>query len=108
MWADRPPPALQSYRRIQAARYLMVMGACRAAHFSFSPSGEINSYGLSLARLRELLDDGRAFQTAGCPSCNRPYYNERPGKAMYNYPRPLHAAEIETAISAVIAGLACG
>ena len=108
MWAKRLPPALPSYRRIQAARHLLLMGACRAADFSFSPSGEILSYGLDLAQLRGLLGDGRAFRTAGCPGCNRPYYNECPGKAMYNYPRPLSAAESEGAISAVIAGLACG
>jgi biotin synthase len=108
MWEDRPSPALPSYRRIQAARHLLVMGACRAAGFGFSPTGQIISYSLTPAQLRELLGDGRAFQTAGCPGCNRPYYNERPGKTLYNYPRPLSAAEIERAISTVIAGLACG
>ncbi len=75
--------------------------------FCFSPAGQIVSYGLSRARLRELLADGRAFQTAGCPGCNRPYYNERPGRVMYNYPRPLHAEEIEAAMSSVMAELAC-
>ncbi|MCW3977503.1 MAG: radical SAM protein, partial [Candidatus Bathyarchaeota archaeon] len=25
--------------------------------------------------------------TSGCPGCNRPYYNERPGGPLYNYPR---------------------
>jgi len=104
-WADRPPPALASYRRIQAARYLLVTGACRATVMRFSPAGQIISLGLPPARLRELLDDGRAFQTAGCPGCNRPYYNERPGKAMYNYPRPLGAAEIEAALCSVMAEL---
>jgi biotin synthase-related radical SAM superfamily protein len=148
MWEDRPSPALPSYRRIQAAQHLLVIGACRADGFSFSPTGQIVSYGLTLAQLRELLGDGRAFQTAGCPGCNRPYYNERPvphtpptppkpahnagrstgtrgavarrrgavaaardgvpRKALYNYPRPLSSAEIERAISMVMAGLACG
>lgn len=106
MWEDRPSPALPSYRRIQVARHLLVVGACRAADFSFSPTGQIITYGLTPAQMRELLGDGRAFQTAGCPGCNRPYYNERPGKVMYNYPRPLCAAEVERAISTVMAGLA--
>ena len=105
-WGDRPPPALPSYRRVQAARHLLVAGACRATDLHFSPAGQIVSYGLTRPRLQELLGDGRAFQTAGCPGCNRPYYNERPGKVMYNYPRPLNAAEIEGALSTMMAGLA--
>jgi biotin synthase-related radical SAM superfamily protein len=45
--------------------------------------------------------DGEAFCTAGCPGCNRPFYNERPGGPMYNYPRPLTPAEVEAACSEV-------
>jgi len=41
---------------------------------------------------------GEAFQTSGCPGCNRPYYNERPGGFIYNYPRPLSAAETAAAL----------
>ena len=37
--------------------------------------------------------NGQAFQTSGCPGCNRPYYNERPGRTMFNYPRPLTPEE---------------
>jgi len=106
-WGKRPYPSLPSYRRIQAARYLLTRGVCRVENFSFSPTGQIVSYGLNRRRLRELLADGCAFQTAGCPGCNRPYYNERPGGAMYNYPRPLHAEEIELATSLVMAELTC-
>jgi biotin synthase-related radical SAM superfamily protein len=107
-WADRPVPALPSYRRIQAAQHLLLTRARRAEDFGFSPTGRIVSYGLTVAQLRERFADGRAFQTAGCPGCNRPYYNERPGKMLYNYPRPLSTAEVEGAISTVVAGLACG
>jgi len=104
---SRPPPSLLSYRRIQAARYLLAAGACRVEDFRFSATGQLTSYGLNGVRLHELLADGSAFQTAGCPGCNRPYYNERPGKIIYNYPRPLHSGEIEAAIASVIAELAC-
>ena len=45
------------------------------------------------------LAGGEAFETAGCPDCNRPFYNERPGGTMYNYPRSLTAAEAEQAIA---------
>jgi biotin synthase len=105
-WSNRPPPLLSSYRRIQAARYLLTTGACRIEDFGFSPEGQIVSYGLSQENLYALLANGRAFQTAGCPGCNRPYYNERPGRAMYNYPRPLNAEETEAAISSIVTELA--
>ena len=104
-WGKRQPPALASYRRIQAARYLMSIGVCRVQDFTFSTVGQLLSYGLNRQRLCELLADGRAFQTAGCPGCNRPYYNERPGRAVYNYPRPLYPKEIEAAISLVLSEL---
>jgi len=36
-----------------------------------------------------------AFMTSGCACCNRPYYNERPGGQMYNYPRALKKEEFQ-------------
>jgi biotin synthase len=105
-WGWRSPPGLSSYRRIQAARFLLTTEACRVTGFGFQLGGQITSYGIGPQQLRSLLADGRAFQTAGCSGCNRPYYNERPGRVMYNYPRPLSAEEREAAISAVVAELA--
>jgi len=102
-WEERLPPPLASYRRIQAARYLMTMGACRVEDLNFSPSGQIVSYGLNADRMWDLLWDGGAFETAGCLGCNRPYYNERPGRTMYNYPRPLGKDEATMAITAAMA-----
>ena len=104
-WEDRAPPTLPVYRRVQAARYLLDAGACRTSGFRFGPTGRIVSYGLNRDTLGKLLAGGQAFQTAGCPGCNRPYYNERPGRAMYNYPRPLDSQEAEAAIDTVLAGL---
>jgi len=104
-WSERQPPAIASYRRIQAALYILATGDSRVDGWRFSATGQIVSYGLAQQRLRDLLADGRAFQTAGCPGCNRPYYNERPGKLLYNYPRPLHGQEVEEAVSLVCAEL---
>lgn len=42
-----------------------------------------------------------AFQTRGCPDCNRPLYNERPGRVPYNYPRPLNMEEMQLAIEEI-------
>lgn len=94
--AHVPPPPLNVYRRMQAARHLIVHGLARADCFTFSPDGRLASFGLP--HLSTLLADGLAFQTSGCPDCNRPYYNERPSGPMYNYPRPLKANEIHDAL----------
>ncbi len=95
----RPPPALAHYRRMQAARCLILHG--RGDGFRFDDAGRLIRWGLAEEELRELLANGAAFRTSGCPDCNRPYYNERPGGLTYNYARPLTAEEIEQAIAAI-------
>lgn len=97
-----PPPLLPVYRRMQVARHLIARGLARADGFSFSSDGRLTDFGL--INLSALLSDGVAFQTSGCPDCNRPYYNERPGGPMYNYPRPLSADEIQRALAKVMNG----
>jgi len=92
---DASPPPLDTYRRMQAARYLIVHDLARAEQFTFE-KGRVSAF--NVPRLRELLADGVAFQTSGCPDCNRPFYNERPGGVMYNYPRPLTPAEAKRAL----------
>jgi len=92
--ASWPPPELASYRRIQAALQLLRRDPGSWASLRFR-GGRLISLGLDRERLREALDEGAAFQTSGCPGCNRPYYNERPGWVPYNYPRPLTSYEKE-------------
>ena len=91
-----PQPPLDVYRRIQAARYLICVKGIRMDRFDFSSGGRLLDFGE--ADGEALLAEGRAFQTSGCPDCNRPFYNERPGGVMYNYPRPLTAEEARTAL----------
>jgi biotin synthase-related radical SAM superfamily protein len=94
---DHPPPPLDTYRRMQVARYLISHDLATLGDFSFSAEGRLISFGRpDLARI---LADGVAFQTSGCPDCNRPFYNERPGGPLYNYPRPLKAAEASRAVT---------
>ncbi len=97
--ADVPPPPLAVYRRMQVARHLVAGGLARVGDFFFSPEGCLTGFGP--ADLPTLLADGVAFQTSGCPDCNRPYYNERPAGPLYNYPRPLSLAEIQRALADV-------
>jgi lipoyl synthase len=96
--SQRQPPEVGHYRRIQIAHQILKKGYGQKA-FVFD-RGRITGCTLPVEELRELLADGTVFQTSGCADCNRPYYNERPGGIMYNYPRPLTTPEVEQAILA--------
>jgi biotin synthase len=93
---DRPRPDLKSYRRIQIARYLISRGFY--PEFDFGKNENIIGFGYPRDELKELLDPV-AFQTSGCSDCNRPYYNETPKGAMYNYPCELSSSEYETVLN---------
>ena len=92
------PPEMSSYRRLQLARQLMAERGVGPGDFAFS-GGEIEGIQHPVTP----GDLSRAFLTSGCPDCNRPYYNERPGEVPYNYPRPLD--EDEVAAAALVTGL---
>jgi biotin synthase-related radical SAM superfamily protein len=85
--AGQPPPTLPVYRRLQAARWLVVHDSVRVEEMTFDAQGRLLNLGAVLP------PGGEPFRTSGCPDCNRPFYNERPGGPLYNYPRPLTAAE---------------
>lgn len=90
------PPPISTYRRMQVARYLITNNLARVGNFTFSATGQLSNF--NLPRLPEILADGVAFQTSGCPDCNRPFYNERPGGPMYNYPKTLTWQQIKIAV----------
>jgi biotin synthase len=90
--ADLPPPPLAVYRRMQAARWLVVHDLARVGDMAFDEEGRL------LHSTASLPASGEAFQTSGCPDCNRPFYNEQPSGPYYNYPRPLTTAEAARAI----------
>lgn len=93
-WGNRAAPPLGSYRRVQVAHHLLRTGYGREV--IRCEQGRIA--GFALPAIADLLADGKAFETSGCPDCNRPYYNERPGGVIYNYPRPLRPGEVEAAV----------
>ena len=100
--AHRTPPPLDVYRRIQAARWLIVHNLARVEDLAFASDGRLKCLSqhdiLKGTGWRELLASGEAFRTSGCPDCNRPFYNERPGGVMYNYPRSLTSEEAAGAL----------
>lgn len=90
-----PPPDVSSYRRIQlASHYLRKGGDAGGVEFL---GGRISRIRFSQSMMSEVLE-GRPFETSGCLHCNRPYYNERPGQVMMNYPRPLTPDEAQRAL----------
>ncbi len=77
------PPSVERYRRVQLARWLVERGMDDAIVFE---GDMIAGFDLSGEELRRIPPE--VFSTHGCPACNRPYYNERPGKEPYNFPFP--------------------
>ncbi|MDH5782691.1 MAG: radical SAM protein [Candidatus Bathyarchaeota archaeon] len=82
-----PQPSVATYRRIQLAHYLIVHGKTRCENMKFDEDERLIDYGVSESLLQQVVETGSPFLTSGCPGCNRPYYNERPGGPLYNYPR---------------------
>ncbi len=91
------PPSLSSYRRAQVAHYLLVHKKTCLEKMEFDNGGRLTNFGISKEQLLEVIDTGKPFLTSGCSGCNRPYYNERPGGPLYNYPRQLRPEEIKEA-----------
>jgi len=98
---NQPQPPLSQYRRLQLAHYLITKGIVRRENMRFDGDGHLIDFGVSTEQLWKVIRDGSPFVTSGCPDCNRPYYNERPGGPLYNYPRyplPKEMVEIEKQI----------
>ncbi len=70
---------IRYYRKAQLLSYLIARG--HGVHEAISLT---HSYP---HEVREYVESGEPFRTAGCPGCNRPYYTTRPGKEHRNYPR---------------------
>jgi len=91
---NRPQPPLRFYRKVQVARHLIVHGKTRYENMTFNQDGRLIKLGVPKEQVWEVIKTSSPFLTSGCPGCNRPYYNERPGGPMYNYPRPPSLEEI--------------
>jgi biotin synthase len=98
---DRPPPPLATYRRMQAARWLVVHDQGRFETMVFDAQGRLHCLNGPMPAT------GEPFRTSGCPDCNRPFYNEQPGGPLYNYPRPLTAEEAVGAIEEMEIDVSC-
>ncbi|RLF11386.1 MAG: radical SAM protein [Thermoprotei archaeon] len=94
-----PQPEVASYRRIQLVRHLLVKGIVSLKDLEFNHVGRLVRIKASSEEVMREIESGEPFETSGCPGCNRPFYNEKPGGPLYNYPRPLSRQEVEEALS---------
>jgi len=98
---NRKPPALDSYRRIQLARYLIDNSYMNSRSFEFDRKGQIVSLGLAHKDILDIIKTGKPFQTSGCPgqdgevACNRPFGNSVPGPDVRNLPYKANKEDIE-------------
>jgi biotin synthase len=89
---DHPMPAMDHYRRIQLARYLIDKNLSHAKRFVYDKKQEIIDFGCPASKLDAVISSGEPFRTSGCEgydgqvACNRPYANSRPGPGIRNYP----------------------
>lgn len=90
-----PQPPVQSYRRIQLARYLIVHRIATQKNMRFDENGCLTDFGVGKRTLTRIIRAGKPFLTSGCTNCNRPFYNEKPSGPIYNYPRELAKKEVE-------------
>jgi biotin synthase len=87
---ERDTPELLTYRKIQIAAYLINQKGQTPEIIRYDSSGAITGFNYDL---EEILEEGFAFMTSGCPgtddsyaACNRPLANERPSETFRNYP----------------------
>ncbi len=78
---DQKPPTMKYYRFAQVYSYLLDKGYRPEQILEWKNNEPKIKRGPWINE--NLL---QALKTSGCPHCNRPYYNEPPGKILYNYP----------------------
>jgi biotin synthase len=91
----KTPPSLSSYRRAQVTHFLLTTKQTWLENMRFDKTGKLIEFGVPQDVLLKIIESGKPFLTSGCPGCNRPFYNERPGGPLYNYPRHMQIEEIE-------------
>jgi biotin synthase-related radical SAM superfamily protein len=89
-----PQPSIQTYRRIQIARHLIVHKIAKYDGMRFDEEGCISDFSVDKQTLLQTIQMGEPFPTSGCPNCNRPYYNEKPSGPIYNYPRKISRKDL--------------
>jgi lipoyl synthase len=88
-----PATPRDQWRRVQLARYLIDYRGVRVESMRFDESGRVSDYGISPSELENIVGEGIAFRTSGCPgkfrddvsACDRPY-GDSPPSNIASYP----------------------
>jgi len=88
-----PATPRDQWRRVQLARYLIDYAGVRVGQMSFDAEGRVTGYGLPQVELDDVVNQGIAFRTSGCPgkfredvsACDRPY-GDSPPSNIASYP----------------------
>ena len=83
---DLDPPPLPRYRTIQIGKNLLEKKITRIDFLNFDSKGRLCDFKTSKDLLSKIISDPSSFMTSGCPSCDRPYFNEKVTGPIYNYP----------------------
>jgi biotin synthase len=81
-----PATPRDQWRRVQLARYLIDYAGVRVDQMTFDAEGRVTGYGLAPAEVDQVIAEGVAFRTSGCPgkfrddvsACDRPYGDSPP------------------------------
>jgi biotin synthase-related radical SAM superfamily protein len=81
-----PATPRDQWRRVQLARYLIDYRSARVERMKFDGEGRVVDYGIPSAEVEQVIEEGTAFRTSGCPgkvaedvsACDRPYGDSPP------------------------------
>jgi biotin synthase len=84
--AEKPgSEMIRHYRAVQLARHLIIEKLADYTYMRFE-NNVICDFGIDENTLLSAIEDGSAFQTSGCPDCNRPMANETFSQ-IFNFPK---------------------
>ncbi|MFP5361861.1 MAG: radical SAM protein [Thermoleophilia bacterium] len=89
---DRPKTPIERWRRIQLAKFLLEERGLDRSAFAFDDDGMLARIRAPRELVEEVVGDGYAFMTNGCPSsggepgCTRPMGSWRPSEHPRDYP----------------------
>ena len=81
-----PATPREQWRRVQLARYLIDYRGGRVERMKFDAAGRVADFGFSQGEIDQIVGEGTAFRTSGCPgkfrddvsACDRPYGDSPP------------------------------
>ena len=83
----QPAPPLDSYRRVQVARFLIVNGKSRAENMEFDKDGKIRGFAVDHETAGRHNRRRHGISHFRLPRLQPTFYNEKPSGPFYNYPK---------------------